>query len=57
MIRMRPFKAIEDEKATDIHIVPTHLAAFLASPHVDDHDLSKPQTHVLRCISQCPWNS
>ena len=33
-------QAIEDEKATDIHIVPTHLAAFLASPHVDDHDLS-----------------
>ena len=34
-------KAIHDEKATDIHIVPTHLAAFLASPHVDDYDLSK----------------
>ncbi len=32
-------KAIHDEKATDIHIVPTHLAAFLASPHVDEYDL------------------
>ena len=32
-------KAIHDEKATDIHIVPTHLAAFLASPRVDDYDL------------------
>ncbi|MBW1801056.1 MAG: AMP-binding protein, partial [Deltaproteobacteria bacterium] len=33
-------KAIQDEKATDIHIVPTHLAAFLALPDIDDYDLS-----------------
>lgn len=33
-------KAIVDEKATDIHIVPTHLAAFLALPNIDDYDLS-----------------
>jgi len=33
-------KAIEDEKATDIHIVATHLAAFLALPDVDRYDLS-----------------
>ena len=32
-------QAIHDEKATDIHIVPTHLAAFLALPRVDDYDL------------------
>ena len=32
-------QAIHDEKATDIHIVPTHLAAFLALPHVDDYEL------------------
>ena len=32
-------KAVHDEKATDIHIVPTHLAAFLSLPHVDDYDL------------------
>jgi long-chain acyl-CoA synthetase len=32
-------KAIQDEKATDIHIVPTHLAAFLALPEVDSYDL------------------
>ena len=32
-------KAIQDEKATDIHIVPTHLASFLALPDVDDFDL------------------
>jgi long-chain acyl-CoA synthetase len=33
-------KAIEEEKATDIHIVPTHLASFLALPEVDKYDLS-----------------
>jgi long-chain acyl-CoA synthetase len=33
-------QAIQDEKATDIHIVPTHLAAFLALPNVDQYDLS-----------------
>ncbi len=32
-------KAIHDENATDIHIVPTHLAAFLALPDVDQYDL------------------
>jgi long-chain acyl-CoA synthetase len=32
-------QAIQEEKATDIHIVPTHLAAFLSLPHVDDYDL------------------
>jgi acyl-CoA synthetase (AMP-forming)/AMP-acid ligase II len=33
-------QAIEDEKATDIHIVATHLAAFLALPDVDKYNLS-----------------
>jgi len=33
-------QAIQDEKATDIHIVPTHLAAFLDLPNVDKYDLS-----------------
>jgi acyl-CoA synthetase (AMP-forming)/AMP-acid ligase II len=33
-------KTIQDEKATDIHIVPTHLAAFLDLPEVDQYDLS-----------------
>jgi acyl-CoA synthetase (AMP-forming)/AMP-acid ligase II len=32
-------QAIQDEKATDIHIVATHLAAFLALPDVDQYDL------------------
>jgi long-chain acyl-CoA synthetase len=32
-------QAIQDEKATDIHIVPTHLAAFLVLPNVDQYDL------------------
>ena len=33
-------KAIQDEKATDIHIVATHLAAFLALPDAGAYDLS-----------------
>ncbi len=33
-------RALQDERATDIHIVPTHLAAFLALPDADDYDLS-----------------
>jgi len=33
-------QTIQDEKATDIHIVATHLAAFLAMPDVDKYDLS-----------------
>ena len=33
-------KAVQDEKATDIHIVPTHLAAFLTLPDVNQYDLS-----------------
>jgi acyl-CoA synthetase (AMP-forming)/AMP-acid ligase II len=33
-------QTIQEEKATDIHIVPTHLAAFLALPDVDNYDLS-----------------
>lgn len=33
-------KAIQDEKATDIHIVATHLATFFSLPDVDTYDLS-----------------
>lgn len=33
-------QAIQDEKASDIHIVATHLAAFLALPDVNKYDLS-----------------
>jgi long-chain acyl-CoA synthetase len=33
-------QALQDERATDIHIVPKHLAAFLALPDVDSFDLS-----------------
>lgn len=36
-------QTLQDEKATDIHIVPTHLAAFLALPNVDQYDLSNLQ--------------
>ena len=33
-------QTIQDEKATDIHIVATHLASFLALPDVDKYDVS-----------------
>jgi long-chain acyl-CoA synthetase len=33
-------QTIQDEKATDIQIVPTHLAAFLALPEVKKYDVS-----------------
>jgi acyl-CoA synthetase (AMP-forming)/AMP-acid ligase II len=33
-------KAIQDEKATDIHIVPTHLVSMLAVPNVEEYDLT-----------------
>ncbi|MCL4553116.1 MAG: long-chain-fatty-acid--CoA ligase [Candidatus Marsarchaeota archaeon] len=32
--------AIQDEKATDIHIVPTHLVGLLGAPDIGRHDLS-----------------
>jgi acyl-CoA synthetase (AMP-forming)/AMP-acid ligase II len=31
---------IQDERATDIHIVPTHLAAFFSVPNFEKYDLS-----------------
>lgn len=33
-------QTIQNEKATDIHVVPTHLAALSAVPDVDRYDLS-----------------
>jgi acyl-CoA synthetase (AMP-forming)/AMP-acid ligase II len=33
-------QSIEEEKATDIHIVPTHLVTMLALPDVEKYDLS-----------------
>jgi acyl-CoA synthetase (AMP-forming)/AMP-acid ligase II len=37
--------AIQDEKATDIHIVPTHLVSMLALPDVERYNLRS-----LKCI-------
>ncbi|MFH0823979.1 MAG: long-chain-fatty-acid--CoA ligase [Pseudomonadota bacterium] len=34
------FRAIREEKATDIHIVPTQLVSLLATPGIDRQDLS-----------------
>jgi acyl-CoA synthetase (AMP-forming)/AMP-acid ligase II len=32
-------RSIEEEKATDLHIVPTHLVAMLALPSIEKYDL------------------
>jgi long-chain acyl-CoA synthetase len=32
-------QAIQDEKATDLHIVPTHLVTMLALPNISQYDL------------------
>ena len=32
-------RAVEEEQATDIHIVPTHLASFFALPDLDNYNL------------------
>jgi acyl-CoA synthetase (AMP-forming)/AMP-acid ligase II len=33
-------RSIEEERATDIHIVPTHLVTMLALPNVEQYDLN-----------------
>ncbi len=33
-------KTIQDEKATDLHIVPTHLVGILSLPDIENYDLS-----------------
>ena len=55
-------QAIEREKATDIHIVPTHLSAFFALKNFEKYDLSSmkrmwyaaspmPQEHLRRGLA------
>ena len=34
-------QTLQDENATDIHIVPTHLVGMLALPDIDRYDLSR----------------
>jgi acyl-CoA synthetase (AMP-forming)/AMP-acid ligase II len=38
-------QAIQEERVTDIHIVPTHLVTMLALPNIEEYDLSS-----LKCI-------
>jgi len=46
-------QAVQDEKATDIHIVPTHLAAFFALPDLDEYDL-RSLKRILYAASPMP---
>ena len=34
-------RMLQDEQATDIHIVPTQLVGMLALPHIEQYDLSR----------------
>lgn len=46
-------KAIQEERATDIQIVPTHLAAFLDLPELDHYDLTSLK-RILYAASPMP---
>jgi acyl-CoA synthetase (AMP-forming)/AMP-acid ligase II len=40
---LETLRTIQDEKATDIHIVPTHLVGMLSTPDIGRYDLSSLQ--------------
>jgi acyl-CoA synthetase (AMP-forming)/AMP-acid ligase II len=40
---LETLRTIQDEKATDIHIVPTHLVGMLSAPYIGRYDLSSLQ--------------
>ena len=40
---LETLRTIQDEKATDIHIVPTHLVGMLSAPDIGRYDLSSLQ--------------
>jgi long-chain acyl-CoA synthetase len=46
-------KAIQDEKATGIHIVPTHLVGLLETPNLDSYDLTS-LAQILYAASPMP---
>jgi acyl-CoA synthetase (AMP-forming)/AMP-acid ligase II len=48
-------QSIEEEKATDIHIVPTHLVTMLALPDVEKYNLSSLR-RIWYAASPCPQN-
>jgi acyl-CoA synthetase (AMP-forming)/AMP-acid ligase II len=47
-------KTIQEEKATDIHIVPTHLGAFFSLPHYEKYDVSSLK-RMLYAASPMPF--
>jgi acyl-CoA synthetase (AMP-forming)/AMP-acid ligase II len=47
-------KTIQEERATDIHIVPTHLGAFFSLPHYKEYDVSSLR-RMLYAASPMPF--
>ncbi|OGP68970.1 MAG: hypothetical protein A2169_10385 [Deltaproteobacteria bacterium RBG_13_47_9] len=47
-------KTIQEERATDIHIVPTHLGAFFSIPNYDQYNLSSLK-RMLYAASPMPF--
>jgi len=47
-------KTIQEERATDIHIVPTHLGAIFSLPHYERYDLSSLK-RMLYAASPMPF--
>jgi long-chain acyl-CoA synthetase len=47
-------KTIQEERATDIHIVPTHLGAFFSLPNYDQYNLSSLK-RILYAASPMPF--
>jgi acyl-CoA synthetase (AMP-forming)/AMP-acid ligase II len=47
-------KTIQEERATDIHIVPTHLAAIFSLPHYEKYSL-KSLKRILYAASPMPF--
>jgi acyl-CoA synthetase (AMP-forming)/AMP-acid ligase II len=47
-------KTIQEERATDIHIVPTHLGAFFSLPHYEKYDVSSLK-RMLYAASPMPF--
>ena len=47
MIRRPHYKTLQDEKATDIHIVPTHLVGMLGLADTATYDLEQREADPL----------
>jgi acyl-CoA synthetase (AMP-forming)/AMP-acid ligase II len=49
-------QTIQDERATDLHIVPTHLVTMLTLPSIHQYDLRSLKRIWYAQLLQCPQN-